>query len=88
MSYQVEYTKAALKQLKALDRQVALAIVEYIEQRLVNCDNPRNFGKPLQHNMRDKWRYRVGDYRILAKLEDDKVLIVVIEIGHRKSIDE
>ncbi|SHJ90290.1 mRNA interferase RelE/StbE [Dethiosulfatibacter aminovorans DSM 17477] len=86
MKYNVEYTKNALKQLKKLDRQTTSFILSFIEKRLIGCDNPRQFGKALQGNMNDKWRYRVGDYRILAKIEDERVIITVIEIGHRRDI--
>jgi mRNA interferase RelE/StbE len=86
MKYRVEYTKVAFKQLKKIDKKITAFILSYIEEKLVDCDNPRIYGKALQVNLNDKWRYRVGDYRILAKIEDDKVVITVIEVGHRKDI--
>ncbi len=84
--YEVLYSEKALKQLKKMDKQVAKLIVAYVKKNLVGCDDPRFIGKSLQGNLSDKWRYRVGDYRILAKIEDEKVLISVIEIGHRREI--
>ncbi len=86
MRYKVEYTKTAVKQLKKMDKKIAALILSYIENKLVNCENPRVMGKALQENLDDKWRYRVGDYRILAKIEDEKVIITVVEIGHRRDI--
>lgn len=86
MKYQVEYTKRAVKQLKKMDRKIAAFILSYIEDKLVGCSDPRAHGKSLQGNLNDKWRYRVGDYRILAKIQDETVTITVIEIGHRKEI--
>ena len=86
MKFAVEYTKAAFKQLKKMDKKIASFIISYIEDKLVDCDNPRIYGKALQGNLNDMWRYRVGDYRILAKIEDDMVVIIVIEVGHRKDI--
>ena len=86
MRYSVEYTKVAVKQLKKMDKKIAAFIFSYIEEKLLDCDNPRVFGKALQGNLNDKWRYRVGDYRILAKIEDEKVVITVVEVGHRKDI--
>ena len=86
MTYRVEYTKAAVKQFKKMDRQIAALILSYIEEKLVDCDTPRAYGKALQGSLNDKWRYRVGDYRILAKIEDTKVIIIVVEVGHRKDI--
>jgi len=86
MTNSVEYTSKALKQLKKLDRQTAAFIISYIEKKLVNCTDPRRFGKSLQENLKDKWRYRVGNYRILAKIEDDRIIIVFLEVGHRRSV--
>lgn len=84
--YKVSISDKALKQLKKMDKQVAKLIVGYIKKNLEDCEDPRRLGKALQGNLNDKWRYRVGDYRILAKIEDDKMLIFVIETGHRKDI--
>lgn len=86
MRYTVEYTKTALKQLKKMDKKIASFIITYIEEKLVDCEDPRLYGKALQGNLNDKWRYRVGDYRILAMIEDDRVVITVVEVGHRKDI--
>lgn len=86
MKYKVVYTKTAVKQLKKMDKKIAAFIISYIEDKLVGCDNPRAFGKSLQGNLSDKWRYRVGDYRILAKIEDGMVVITVVEVGHRRDI--
>ncbi len=86
MKYAVEYTRTALKQLKKMDKQTATFILSFIEKHLVDCTDPRVQGKALQGSLRDKWRYRVGNYRILAKIEDDRVIITVVEIGHRKDI--
>lgn len=82
MTYSVEYTSKALKQLKKMDRQTAAFIISFIEKKLVHCTEPRRFGKNLQGNLKDKWRYRVGNYRILAKIEDDRIIIVILEVGH------
>jgi len=86
MTYKVEYTKTAVKQFKKMDKKIAAFILSYIEEKLVNSIDPRAYGKALQGNLRDKWRYRVGDYRILAKIEDDKVVITIVEIGHRRDV--
>jgi mRNA interferase RelE/StbE len=84
--FRVEYTRSALEQLKKLDKQTAFFILSYIEKNLVNCENPRLHGKSLKGPMSEKWRYRVGDYRILAKIEEDRVVILIVEVGHRKDI--
>lgn len=86
MNYEVEYTKTAVKQLKKMDKKIVAFILSYIEDKLVDCNDPRAYGKSLQGNHRDKWRYRVGAYRILAKIEDEKVVVTVVEIGHRRDV--
>ncbi len=88
MKYRVEYTKTAMKQFKKMDRIIAAFILSYIEEKLVDCKNPRLDGKALQGSLNDKWRYRVGDYRALAKIEDGVVVITVVEAGHRKNVGE
>ena len=86
MTYRVQYTKSAVKQLKKMDRKIAALIVAYIDEKLVGCNNPRQFGKALKDSLNEIWRYRIGDYRILAKIEDNQVVITVVEIGHRKNV--
>jgi len=86
MKYRVEYTRTAVKQLKKMDKMIASFIISYVEEKLVDCENPRLYGKALQGNLNDKWRYRAGGYRILAKIENHIVLITVVEVGHRKEI--
>ena len=84
--YQVEYTARAIKQLKKLDKPTRALIFGWIEKNLVNCENPRLHGKGLAANRTGQWRYRLGDYQILAKIQDEKLIIVVIEVGHRREI--
>lgn len=86
MGYKVEFADVALKKLKKLDKYQASLLMGYIKKNLLNCDDPRAIGKALVANHRGKWRYRVGDYRILALIEDERVLITVIDIGHRRDI--
>lgn len=83
MKYQVEYTKSAVKQLKKMDRKIAALILSYIEDKLIDCENPRAYGKALTGDKKEIWRYRVGDYRILAMIEDEVLIITVVEARHR-----
>lgn len=85
-SYTVEYAAAAEKALKKMDKHVSGIIYDWIEKNLVGCENPRRFGDPLIEDLGDKWRYRVGDYRIVTEIEDDRVVILVVNIGHRSEI--
>ena len=83
MKYQVEYTKSVVKQLKKMDRKIAALILSYIEEKLVDCENPRAYGKALIGDKKEIWRYRVGDYRILTMIEDEVLIITVVEARHR-----
>lgn len=69
-----------------MDKKIAALILAYVEEKLVGCDNPGLYGKALQGAPSEKGRYRVGDYRILAKIEDSQIIITVVEAGHRKDI--
>ena len=86
MSYHVELSDNAIKALKKIDKQQAKLIVAWIEKNLENCDNPRMFGKPLVEDMSGYWSYRLGNYRILADIQDRIVRIEIINVGHRKDI--
>lgn len=84
--YQVEFTAQALKDLKKLDKHTRMLILAWIQKNLVGCTDPRQHGKGLTANRSGQWRYRVGDYRILADIQDDKILILVLSVGHRREI--
>ena len=86
MSYHVEFTKAALRDLKKLDRRTAALITGWIRKNLEGCQNPRQYGRGLTANRSSQWRYRVGDYRILAGIQDDKIVILILNAGHRSEI--
>lgn len=84
--YTLAYSKKAQKQLAKLDRGVQALILSWIEKHLLNCENPRQKGKGLTANRSGLWRYRVGDYRIISSIEDERLVILVVEVGHRKEI--
>ncbi len=86
MKYELLYTEKAVRQLKKLDKSVLVMIKAWIEKNLVGTNDPRRFGKALTGDKKGWWRYRVGDYRILADIQDDQLIILVIEVGHRSSV--
>ena len=86
MKYSVEYTPRAVKELKKLDKQTRALIFGWIEKNLVDCENPRQHGKGLTANRSGQWRYRIGDYRLIAEIQDDKVVILVLMVGHRREV--
>ena len=86
MKYSVNYSACAVKELKKLDRQTRALILSWIEKNLVDCENPRAHGKGLTANRSGQWRYRVGDYRIIAEIIDSEIVILVLSVGHRSVI--
>ena len=86
MAYRVELTKRAQKQLHKMDQRNALLITRWMRKNLEGCENPRQYGKPLTGDRLGQWRYRVGEYRIIAEIYDDRVLIMVMTVGHRKEV--
>ena len=86
MIYHVEFTKEALKTLKKLDKYTSLLIISWIRKNLEGCSDPRIHGTGLTANRSGEWRYRIGDYRLISHIQDDRVVILILEIGHRKDI--
>ena len=86
MSYIVKYDKRALKSILKLDKKSQKQIKTYIKEIIEKLENPRSQGKALQGKYKGKWRYRVGNYRILATIIDEKITIYIFDIGHRKEI--
>lgn len=85
-SYQVMFGKGAQKALKKMDPQQARFIMSWIKKNLVGTNNPRRHGKGLVANHSGEWRYRIGDYRLIADIQDETITILILEIGHRRDI--
>lgn len=86
MKYGVEFEKRAIKDLKSIDKKQVILIMSWIENNLEGTDNPKKVGKALKGNLKDYWRYRIGQYRILVDIKEENLVILVISIGHRKNI--
>ena len=86
MIYQIVTTDKFDKSFKKLDKQTQKIIKAWIEKNLVGCENPRIHGKGLTANKSGQWRYRVGDYRILAEIRDNELVLVLVKVGHRSRI--
>ncbi len=84
--FSVRFTDGALKDLRKMDRQDAALITGWVRKHLEGCQDPRAHGKPLVGNHSGQWRYRVGDYRILAEINDEVLLILVLTAGHRREV--
>ena len=88
MAWIIKYTESSSKQLKKLDRQTALRVLDYMDERVAVVSDPRTLGKCLKGpKMGEYWRYRVGDIRIIGSILDGQMTVLVIEIGNRREVD-
>lgn len=86
MSYRVETTPRFDREFKKLDHYTQRILKSWISKHLVNCQNPRQHGKGLTANRSGQWRYRIGDYRLICLIEDDKLIITALTVGHRSMV--
>lgn len=84
--YQIVTTDKFDKSFKKLDRYTQKIIKSWIEKNLMNCENSRLHGKGFTANRSGQWRYRVGNYKILADIQDNNIVLVLVDIGHRSRI--
>ena len=86
MGWKVELSLAAKARLARLGATDAARILKFLYKRLERRDNPREIGKPLKGDLREYWRYRVGDYRVICRLDDGIVTVLVVHIGNRSDV--
>jgi len=86
LAWRIEFTGSARKQLKKLDKDEARLVLSFLRERVAPLEDPRKLGKPLKGQSAELWRYRAGDYRIVCDIQDEKVLVLVVRVGHRKDI--
>ena len=87
MAWIIKYTESSLRQLKRLDKPVAQRVLDYMDERIAVLMDPRAAGKNLVGpRMGSYWRYRVGDVRVICDIQDCALVILVVELGHRRDI--
>ncbi|QHD70620.1 type II toxin-antitoxin system mRNA interferase toxin, RelE/StbE family (plasmid) [Sphingobium yanoikuyae] len=86
MAWQIELSSSAEKSLSKLDRQTAKRIITFLRERVASSDDPRASGKALTGPLAGRWRYRVGDYRIVCEIEDRRLVVLVLTVGHRSGV--
>lgn len=86
MSWDYSFTEKALKQLRKLGHEPSRRIVSFLRERVAGDEYPRRFGKELKGDLGEFWRYRVDDYRILCRIEDDRMIVLVVKVGHRREV--
>jgi len=87
MAWSVELSETAERELDKLDAQPRKRILKVLHERVAKLEDPRSIGEALHGSpLGEFWKYRVGDYRLICKIEDDRLLVLVLRIGHRKEI--
>ena len=86
MVYHVEWSIRAQKQMRKLNKTISDRLLRWINKNLDNCENPCLHGKALTANRAGQWRYRIGDYRIIAEIQEEKIVILILSVGHRKNV--
>ncbi len=86
MAWKIEFLPEAAKELKKLDRTAAARIIKTLETRIAVLDDPRALGTALVGDHAGYWRWRIGEYRVVARIEDDRVVILVVRVAHRREV--
>ena len=87
MAWQIEFDQSAKKELAKLDRQVARRLIDFLKNRVLNQRDPRSVGQALRGStLGEFWKYRVGDFRIIASIQDDRMIVLVLRVGNRSDI--
>lgn len=86
MAWTVEYLRSARKEIQKLDPPIRKRIREYLEERVVQLDDPRSLGKSLRGQLAELWRYRIGDYRVICEHRDKTLVVLVVDVGHRRDV--
>lgn len=87
MAWRVEFDPDAVKDLKKLDKQSQARILDFLRERLARLDNPRELGEPLAGSkLGNYWKYRVGDWRLICDLQDQRIVVRVLRVGNRREV--
>jgi mRNA interferase RelE/StbE len=84
----IEFDDRARRELRKLAPQTQQLILRYLRERIAGSSDPRQFGKPLRMNLAGLWRYRVGDYRLICRIEEHRLVVLVLKVGHRREVYE
>lgn len=88
LAWAIKYDARALQDLRKPDHSIRREILDYMEQRIAKAEDPRKLGKPLRASKFGLWRYRVRDYRVICQLQDRRLAVLVVSIGHRSAVYE
>lgn len=85
MAWTIEVSEKAVRALRKMDKQTARRIRDELEE-IAKLEDPRSRGKALVGNLAGLWRYQVGDYRIIYDIEDGRLVILVVDVAHRREV--
>jgi len=86
LAWKIEFVPAAAKELKKLGRAEAARIITTLETRIAVLEDPRSIGSALTGELGGLWRWRIGDYRVVARIEDKRITILVVRVAHRRDV--
>lgn len=84
--WRVEFDRDAARDFRKLGNPAQRAILKFLRDRIATDEDPRRFGEPLVGDLKGLWRYRTGDYRIVASIEEDRLVVLVVTVGHRREV--
>jgi mRNA interferase RelE/StbE len=85
-TWRVEFDRDAARDLRKLGAVAQRSILRYLRERIATAEDPRRFGHALTHDLKGLWRYRIGDFRIVASIEDERFIVLVVTVGHRRDV--
>jgi mRNA interferase RelE/StbE len=86
LAWTIEFVPAAAKELKKLGKTEAARIIGTLETRIAARDDPRELGSALTRDLSGLWRWRIGDYRLIARIEDERIMILIVRVAHRREV--
>jgi len=86
LAWIIEYDSRVVKDMKKLDKKVQQQIITYFDTRIAPSSDPRTFGKSLKSSFSSLWRYRIGEYRAICRIEDTHMVVLVVRISHRSTV--
>lgn len=84
--WRIEWDDGARRDLRRLGRPEQEQIIAYLRERIATTDDPRRFGKPLRADLAGLWRYRINNYRLICRIEDQRLVVLVVTVGHRRDV--
>ena len=86
MNYKILFSEQASKDIKKLDKTTRVLLEKWLKKHLVDCENPRAYGKALTADKTGLWRYRIGNYRLICDIRDNEMIVLALTFGHRSEI--